>query len=237
MAATVVTASWSEDLGTQPLGARPALPLQWVPNPWGGLAGFSLGQLDVPSCYRKSSSVWLRQAQVPTPGPGPSSTDAHSLNTPAPGQQVRKGTRPGPSHPTGASAGTSTVHLSSTHQLEPHGGRRLGLWTWKPTAYVTLADLAHPLPRTPAFCSVPLPQAYGAQHIHLWSRKERPTALRTKHRLEGETHVRGHIFVLVRDHIGISPPGPVFTSGLEMQIREWPPQRPPVWPQGPCVSC
>lgn len=25
----------------------------------------------------------------------------------------------------------------------------------KPTAYLLLADLAHPLPRTPAFCSVP----------------------------------------------------------------------------------
>lgn len=44
MAATEVTALWSKDLGAQPSGVGPAMPLQEAPNPWGGLDGFSLAQ-------------------------------------------------------------------------------------------------------------------------------------------------------------------------------------------------
>lgn len=34
--------------------------------------------------------------------------------------------------------------------------------------------------------------------------------------LEGEIHVKGHIFVLVRDHVGISPLELIFKLGLEI---------------------
>lgn len=53
-------------------------------------------------------------------------------------------------------------------------------------------------PQDPGFCSVPSQFAWSprGQHIHQWS-KERPMALTTKHGLEGEVGMKGHVFVLV----------------------------------------
>lgn len=112
--------------GNTALRTPTAPPLQWAPNPWGGLDGFSLHGEGSAQLSQEAQLSLAETSQGPHPKAG-----ADLQGRPLPGHTAsrHRGDGQGPSRLTCTSAGAPTVHLSRTNQRRPRGGPQLGLRT------------------------------------------------------------------------------------------------------------